>query len=108
MAEQHTPGPWFSDCHDEVCATLDGGAVVVIALANPMAELNAEAEIANARLIAAAPELFHEVREICAILDNYHGRDGQTNVYDYEAIGDEVSKLHQRLTDAIAKAAGAA
>jgi hypothetical protein len=57
-----TPGPWFSDCTDEVLATLDGGAVVVIAVINPLAELNGAATEANARLIAAAPDLYAVLR----------------------------------------------
>lgn len=61
---------------------------------------------ANARLIAAAPELAAEAREVCAILDNHSASDGETLVYDYAAIGEEVARRHQSLSDAIAKSVG--
>jgi hypothetical protein len=52
----HTPGPWWT-ADDAVLAMLDNGAVVEIALVNPLQELRTDPEYANARLIAAAPEL---------------------------------------------------
>lgn len=53
---------WFRDCADEVCATLDGGAVVVIAKVNPMAELTPEATGEAAALIASAPALVEALK----------------------------------------------
>jgi hypothetical protein len=60
----HTPGPWFTDFTTEVCAVLDGGAVVVIADVNALAELTDEAAEANARLIAAAPAMHEALKRI--------------------------------------------
>jgi len=58
----------------------------------------------HGRLIAAAPDLLHEARELCAILDNYNAHDGEGLVYDFEAIGEEMARRHEALTAAIAKA----
>lgn len=47
-----TQEAWFNEVHDEVCAILDGGAVVVVAQTNTMSELTDEAARANATHIA--------------------------------------------------------
>lgn len=60
---------WFCDCVDEVCATLDGGAVVVIAKVNPMAELTPEATGEAAALIASAPALVEALKELVVVID---------------------------------------
>jgi len=60
----------------------------------------------HARLIAAAPDLLAEAREICAILDLYRADTGEEPCFDHEAIGEEVARRHASLTAAIAKATG--
>jgi hypothetical protein len=72
-ANAFTPGPWFSDVTDEVCAMLSGGAVVSVALVNPMAELTPAAQAANARLIAAAPDLVEALEALTSALDQLYG-----------------------------------
>lgn len=106
-ARPHTPGPWFVSPDDPLLVLAPDGD------REPWEVCRAEDfcgetsdEVANARLIASAPELLAEARELCAILDNYAGHDGETLVYDFEAIGEEVSRRHKSLTAAIAKAEG--
>lgn len=58
---KHTPGPWKLDCYGQV--TLENGHTLLVSgIASPMVP-TAES-IANARLIAAAPELLAALREI--------------------------------------------
>jgi len=129
MSEQKfTPGPWSyrgvqSTTIDDGVVTVDHEAAPVcwtvwrvsldegLRVSRPIAEAyivgheHAAAE-ANARLIAAAPDLFEEAREICAILDMYRADTGEEPCFDHEAIGEEVARRHDSLTAAIAKALG--
>jgi hypothetical protein len=82
MNAKHTPGPWAAhDIDDDTSArqfwisdAADGG---LIAAAEPIAEA-----VANARLIAAAPELYEALRACNArLLARMHTDSGD----DYEA-----------------------
>lgn len=53
----HTPGPWSAD-HDNVRTPADGGMVAKVA-----GDTDAQA-YANARLIAAAPDLLAALRDL--------------------------------------------
>ena len=57
MIAAYTSGPWRADATQSIIATLEGGAVVDIAFLNPYDELSFSVSEANARLIAAAPDL---------------------------------------------------
>lgn len=119
MGEQakHTPGPWLAATKASSIVGLPvvapqamGRMICSVTHAGPAAacaDYNAESE-ANARLIATAPDLLTEAREICAILDNYRADTGEEPCFDHEAIGEEVARRHDNLTAAIAKATGAA
>jgi hypothetical protein len=72
METKHAPGPWKAikaphgpidifDCNDHDIVTLYGGNGV-------------EAKEANARLIAAAPEMLKALREIIAVAEGKHLR----------------------------------
>lgn len=61
----------------------------------------------RALLIAAAPDGLAVASDICAILDGQCAHDGEALVYDdYHTIGEEVARLHEKLTAYIAKARG--
>ena len=68
----HTPGPWYSNVNDLV------GGWIVATVDLPASEVNCEQDRevadlisneANARLIAAAPELLAALKEVVAIAD---------------------------------------
>jgi len=102
----HTPGPWFAVCrmvevddddHADICSTnpdLFGQGH----LAPPIEE-----QQANARLIAAAPEMLAMLQEVADYLDRYadvvDGDDGQPEA-------NEAMWLLTAVTDLIASATG--
>lgn len=65
MSAQHTPGPWFAESPSEVTykwlSSSEGAHGDLATVWN--SHQNAEA---NARLIAAAPDLLQEIRTLCA------------------------------------------
>jgi hypothetical protein len=77
MSTQHTPAPWTTD-GDAYSGNLD-----IIALTGRIAmldcEFSAETEdvlTANARLIAAAPDLLAALQRALAAIEYYHAREG--------------------------------
>jgi hypothetical protein len=71
---EHTPGPWHvSHLHRniEIESHQDG---VVATLDSRNGRATAEATEANARLIAAAPELLACLRRMCGMYGAYSGR----------------------------------
>jgi hypothetical protein len=69
---KHTPGPWFLDDDGRIFDTPDRGQLVAeVATADP-AEPPAEEDVANARLIAAAPDLLAALEKVVAISDRKH------------------------------------
>ena len=90
---QHTPGPWV------VCMEDDGDAAVTIFAASQLrdgriaadewddcialAGLNHNESEANARLIAAAPELYEVAEALFKAIDNYL----ITNTGDEDSVG---------------------
>ncbi len=75
-APKHTPGPWIAERFGCVTAIVDGRRVQVAAAMGqgpmygppetPVTEISA----ANARLIAAAPELLEALRALAEFADN--------------------------------------
>ena len=64
MTEQHTPGPWMITREYQSPASIEardtfGGALAKVYLTDPQTRRRTPEYLANARLIAAAPELLH-------------------------------------------------
>ena len=76
----HTPGPWFFDVNPDAKAPdleiVDDACLGVIAVARPSADSPTEEDYANARVIAAAPELLAALQ---AFVDA-HEREGGIEV----------------------------
>lgn len=66
MNKQHTPGPWRIE-NDTICST-DGD----IAKMHFQSCRGRNTEKANARLIAAAPDLLRACSQLIEIVDQYH------------------------------------
>ncbi len=95
MNAQHTPGPWYIDCQNE-SAAIGYRAIVdkdgyTVCSPSPMGQ-------ANARLIAAAPDLLAALIAFDNAFSHYCEGDPDS---------DEVSALYQA-REAIAKTKGAA
>lgn len=81
---KHTPGPWrtkregFSTIYVE--APIGGGWVQEIAACGPTNDGSAQQE-ANARLIAAAPEMLEALRNIC---DEQDAQQGYASLAAYD------------------------
>lgn len=65
---KHTPGPWHYRTHDGSIGSIDaadGTAVAQAFQVNPISvDLTQASRVANAKLIAAAPELLEALKEI--------------------------------------------
>ena len=96
---KHTPGPWFcpTPLHGTfyVEARIDGGMLQEVASCGPTAEPSQQA--ANARLIAAAPELLEALHGMLALDEEHHQR-GHCD--------DDVCAEVRKARAAIAKATG--
>ena len=84
----HTPGPWLIrepdngiyDTDDDIANVVARGPYGLITIAE-------EVDVADARLIAAAPDLLEAV-ETAPVLSKYHGQNGfevERFIADYEA-----------------------
>jgi hypothetical protein len=97
MSTQHTPGPWFNTSQDDtpmgevMDQPLDSGVTLHISVSGPTAK-------ADARLIAAAPDMFNVLLTILHVQRAYPGN----------LILDENSPLLEAARDAITKATGSA
>ena len=107
MAEKltHSPGPWFLEGNwsPEAEAELGGWVSCFPPAGMPIFELTPvvggrEEICANARLIAAAPELLEAVKDARSMLEHVEVIDGED--------GDPLSKALARMDAAIAKATG--
>lgn len=107
---KHTPGPWaictwashmpLSGWPSEVCAD-DGegdGATICMFYRVDLYDFDRAAVEANARLIAAAPDLLAALEEAITLVEFFHGVPGWT---EYQS-----SPEMKRLRAAIAKARG--
>jgi len=86
----HTPGPWIADDSAELCVTTEEG-LVIADVACPE-EHDWREDMANARLIAEAPNMLDALRQVLA----WRGLDG-------DGISDPV---RQHVIGVIAKATG--
>lgn len=68
MKTQHTPGPWFFDQHGHVYGTLNGQQIEGVPGGKTISHPHVCTPrcIANARLIAAAPELLEALADCVA------------------------------------------
>lgn len=68
--DKHTPGPWEEHPIDSTAIQVRAGGAVVaeVATASYYTRLSAE-QVANARLIAAAPELLEALEGLLSALD---------------------------------------
>lgn len=96
---KHTPGPWVVDpCWDILGNTDDGNGMVCQITTDAVPRAEAEA---NARLIAAAPELLEALRDLA--------REAARNIYPKPDVGPEhPCSILRRADAAIARATGAA
>ncbi len=69
---KHTPGPWYAD---EEQSVIDGIVIPFVHVdGKKIAEVNT---IANARLIAAAPELLEALERLILICEAYNGLEAK-------------------------------
>lgn len=76
MKHKYTPSPWLisDNCLDSHYTILDGsrGARVGrVLIAQRVSGYTSEESIANARLIAAAPDLLSELRDLAGFIEKY-------------------------------------
>ena len=94
MEIKHTPGPWFitGSMTKYVEARIPGRMIQEVAACGPTAADDGygEQQMANARLIAAAPELLDALEEVVQWLE----------------LGDHEGQMHSKARAAIAKAKG--
>lgn len=108
-AEQpkHTPGPWRID---PVCRTLVVGTVdpmPIIADTESASAFDVETDIANARLIAAAPEMLEALENaLSQFNDRECNCDGEYENGRLVGHACYFHRIEQELKDAIAKASG--
>lgn len=102
----HTPGPWILDDF-EVSGEVSGAATCRVLEADdfPCIEEGTEADVqaeceANARLIAAAPDMLEALRDCASVLPQYRLK-GNT-LTDDEAL----EAVLERVTEIVAKAEG--
>lgn len=88
MTQKHTPGPWEITYGTKVLAIRSRGALGYLATTS---EYNRDEQLANARLIAAAPEMLAALKSVCNYLD------GMKGPFNHELLN---------LKDVIAKAEG--
>ena len=100
MSTQHTPGPWAAIDRTDGLRTLThitNGAHIVCSLGSTRAD-GSPNHSANARLIAAAPQMLEALRAALeAMGDTYDARD---------AAGAEGEQLRDQIAEAIATATG--
>lgn len=99
----HSPGPWFVADHDDfVVAAGNGFSICDCAPGNPYDVTDAQG-VANARLIAAAPELLDALKKAVENIKVWHNMGGNEGVWDiYWHNAPEMKPIR----DVIAKAEG--
>ncbi len=100
LEQQHTPGPWNTGGQHRRASVFSGSTEVAFARED-FGRINSTSAEANARLIAAAPDLY----DVAAAIQYRANECGG----DYDDIPrDELNSLLVRLDDALAKARGEA
>lgn len=98
---------WSLSAGDEHCVYDANHSVIVNVQCGGMTGRRYDEATDIARLIVTAPKLRAVAADICAILDAQCAHDGERLVYDdYHTIGEEVARLHQKLTAALAETRG--
>lgn len=112
---KHTPAPWqLSTIDGEDCLMVGGGddgSMIVADIRTRFSDVYSESESANARLIAAAPELLDALSAIVAVMHATYDK-----LDEYVAAGDDmlrnplankqVQDIADMATDALTKAIG--
>ena len=101
---KHTPGPWAVDENDHQWITADCDGLIVAEIPYGEGEetdRHHEINDANARLIAAAPELLEALRDMVRINQN---KEGYFRGHSHAESG----SVYEQARAAIAKAEGAA
>ena len=77
MSAQHTPGPWRInlDCETMISNCLDGAEAADICEVSEWSQVFWEERNANARLIAAAPELLEALEGLLAFYHRVEGKE---------------------------------
>lgn len=99
---KHTPGEWI--CYADLPSTEPNWHIVTTAdrmrvIANVHIEPGNQMDEANARLIAAAPDLLEAVRSLVFLNDNHSPFGG-------EIARDKIDRAWDKARDAVAKAEG--
>lgn len=115
----HTPGPWEIDENnwaDQSEIPIDAADCSTVCMVWSMTEPVARKDsisTANARLIAASPDLLEALRSVARIIENTYGHDEETGERidepgDYSAadIVEQLCGIEGLVSDAIAKATG--
>lgn len=92
IAAKHTPGPWRAREHNSGASIVDAGPFQIL-LTNTVGA-TADVWTANARLIAAAPELLQLVKEA---LDEFENPHSLLDIRDWMAAAKAaIAKAEQR------------
>jgi hypothetical protein len=99
----HTPGPWLHDAQDDwrdICQTTGIGRHVIACVTPSVGGVGEETDRANARLIAAAPELLDALSDLATAMEAVLAKPGDETRRPHAA---HYAKLARA---AIAKATG--
>ncbi len=102
MSTQHTPGPWRLDGLSAHVVTADNGSIEVARCGHETTHPVTEQRIAaNARLIAAAPELLAALRQVQDISAEMgrSGREGTFGLRLYDAVQPAITKATNNHND---------
>lgn len=92
MKATHTPGPWEVRLPDEthLMAIKTDTRIVAMIANHPRPDIN-EQGLPNAKLIAAAPEMFETLQHTKILLEHIHDELDQSDVYK------DICKLIERI-----------
>lgn len=116
MSAKHTHGPWVV-CYTTLGRTVlswhiagnQHGSSLPICVSDKFSDSRDQnQEVANSRLIAAAPDLLTSAREALSAMESIWRTKGMDDEWIYDEMGSELSSGYFALRDAIAKATGEA
>lgn len=110
MSAAHTPGPWVIDWNVSRLDIFSSDSFVLVASLrrSALSPASDDAAKANARLIAAAPELLDACKQALESLESLQGGCTDSNDGTVEALTIWCPEVIQQLSEAIVKATGAA
>ena len=100
MSAKHTPGPWKMR---ETYSNGEPNGCVIEPMRYELTTSNNDENYANARLIAAAPEMLEALRAFTASWDAYHADEGIYNPHDQPAFQEAVEGLYRVMEKAEGK-----